>query len=163
MTMTLFSVLKDRLASLYGSVIRCTSWTPSSTSSSAVSNCREPPTAPSTVRSAPVDRCTSKPISISFAITPCTCASLARSRMTTTIWLPFFLRFYCLGDPLEMPRLVDDALEQAFHRLLVERTVVDRLHVLQDFRFPLRLVDRDRHLALDAPDLQRTRGARVQQ
>ena len=53
MVMTVFSCLKVRLASLYGSVIRCTSCTPSSTSSSAVSNWREPPTAPSTVRSAP--------------------------------------------------------------------------------------------------------------
>ena len=63
MVMTVFSGLKLRLASLYGSVIRWTSWTPSSTSSSAVSNCAMPPTAPSTVRSAPVDRWTSKPIS----------------------------------------------------------------------------------------------------
>ena len=36
---------------------------------------RLPPTAPITVRSAPVDRCTSKPISTSCAITRCTCSS----------------------------------------------------------------------------------------
>ena len=54
--MIVFSGLKVRLASLYGSVIRSTSCTPSSTCTSAGSKARFPPTAPMTVRSAPVDR-----------------------------------------------------------------------------------------------------------
>src|SRR5688500_13122194 len=143
--------------------MRCTSWTPSSTSSSAVSNCREPPTAPSTVRSAPVERCTSNPISISLAMTPCTWASVARSRMTTTIWLTFFLRLYFVRDPLQMPRLVDDPLEEALDGLLIQRAVVDRLDVAQPLVLPLRLVDGHAHVALHPSNLQRARRACIQQ
>jgi hypothetical protein len=82
---TLFSGLNVRLASLYGSVMRSTSCTPSSTSSRRGSPARLPPTAPMTVRSAPVDRWTSNPISTSCEITRCTCSSVARSCITTTI------------------------------------------------------------------------------
>src|SRR3954469_9491610 len=164
MTMTLFSVLKDRLASLYGSVIRCTSCTPSSTSRSAVSNCRDPPTAPSTVRSAPVDRCTSKPISISLPMTLWTCSSVARSRMTTTmVFSLLMIRFYRFGNPFEMPRLIDDPLEQPLDGRHVERPVVPGLHVLEHFRFAFRLVNRPPHRALDAPDLERAGRPRVEQ
>src|SRR5687768_383579 len=125
--------------------MRCTSWTPSSTSSSAVSNCRDPPTAPSTVRSAPVDRCTSNPISISLAMTLCTCSSLAFSRMTTTICLAFFLGLYFVRDPLQMPGLVDDPLEQALDGVLVQRSRVQRLDVLKHFALAFRLIDRHTH------------------
>ena len=84
-----------------------------------------PPTAPSTVRSAPVDRWTSKPISVSLAMTFWTCASLARSRMTTTMAMPSFLGFGTFfGNPFQVPGLVDDALEQPLHRRLVQRTEV---------------------------------------
>src|SRR6185295_12870532 len=83
---TLFSGLNVRLASLYGSVMRRTSCTPSSTSSNRGSATRLPPTAPITVRSAPVDRCTSNPISTSCEITRWTWSSVARSCITTTIF-----------------------------------------------------------------------------
>jgi hypothetical protein len=68
MVTTVPSGLKVRLASLYGEEIRSTSWTPSSISIRPVSGCPWP-TAPSTVRSTPVDRCTSMPISIRRATT----------------------------------------------------------------------------------------------
>src|SRR5450759_4281718 len=149
---TVFSVLNERLASLYGSVIRCTSWTPSRTSSSAVSNWRDPPTAPSTVRSAPLERCTSKPISVSFAMALCTCASLARSRITTTMSVLFLLQLYFVGDPFQMPGFVDDPFEQALDRRLVERSLVQSLHVREHLGFAFGLVDRDAHLALQQAD-----------
>ena len=81
---TVSSGLNVRLASLYGSLIRSTSWTPSSNSTSRGSTLPLP-TTPSTVREAPDDRCTSMPSSTRWAITCSTCASLARSFMTTTI------------------------------------------------------------------------------
>ncbi len=81
---TVSSGLKVRLASLYGSEMRSTSCTPSSISISAVSGC-PCPTAPSTVRVTPVDRCTSIPISTSRATTCSICASVARSSITTTM------------------------------------------------------------------------------
>ncbi len=132
---TVFSGLKVRPASLYGSVIRTTSWTPSNTSRSRVSNWRLPPTAPSTVRSAPVDRCTSNPICVNCAITCCTCSSVARSCITTTMSSPlplactFVAGVLDLGFPFEPPRLVDDALEQPLDRGVVQRTRIDALDV----------------------------------
>src|SRR3954462_7361884 len=153
--------------------MRWTSCTPSSTSRSAVSNCRDPPTAPSTVRSAPVDRCTSKPISISLPMTLWTCSSVARSRMTTTmVFSLLMIRFYRFGNPFEMPRLIDDPLEQPLDRRHVERPVVPPhcgrpvvpgLDVLEHFRFAFRLVNRHPHRALDAPDLERAGRPRVEQ
>ena len=71
---TVSSGLKVRLASLYGSEIRTTSCTPSSSSISPASG-RPCPTAPSTVRVTPVERCTSMPISTSRATTCSICAS----------------------------------------------------------------------------------------
>ena len=52
-----------------------------------------------------------------------TCASVARSRMTTTmaICFLFFVRLYFFRDPLEVACLVDDPLEQALDCRLVER------------------------------------------
>ena len=54
------SGLKVRLARLYGSVMRSTSWTPSRSSISSFSTLCAP-TTPSTVRVAPDERCTSMP------------------------------------------------------------------------------------------------------
>src|SRR5438067_4535742 len=81
---TVGSGLNVRLASLYGEVIRSTSWTPSSISISPASGCPLP-TAPSTVLVTPVDRWTSIPISTRRFTTCSICASLARSSITTTI------------------------------------------------------------------------------
>ena len=81
---TVSSGLKVRLASLYGSLMRSTSCTPSSISISRGSTLPLP-TTPSTVRDAPVERCTSMPSSTRWAMTFSTCASLARSFITTTI------------------------------------------------------------------------------
>src|SRR6185436_3132412 len=129
--------------------MRSTSCTPSSTSSSRGSPSRLPPTAPITVRSAPVERCTSNPISTSCEMTRCTCSSVARSCMTTTmIALHFdaglkacatypnssFYRPVC--DPLETPGLVDDPLEQPFDGAVVQRSAVDPLHVVEHLRLP---------------------------
>src|SRR4029453_7948280 len=75
---------KVRLARLYGSVMRSTSWTPSSSPISSGSILWAP-TTPSTVRVTPDDRCTSIPSSIRRAITASTCASGARSFITTTM------------------------------------------------------------------------------
>src|SRR5262249_55528940 len=73
------------------------------------------------------------------------------------------LRLYFFSDPLEVPRLVDDAFEEPLDDLIVERPVVERLHVLQHFLLALRLVDRNAHLALQPADLERACRARVQQ
>ena len=81
---TVSSGLNVRLASLYGSEMRTTSCTPSSISISPGSGC-PCPTAPSTVRVTPVERCTSIPISTSRATTCSICASVARSSITTTM------------------------------------------------------------------------------
>src|SRR4029453_18067789 len=133
--------------------MRSTSCTPSSTSSRRWSNCRLPPTAPSTVRSAPVDRCTSNPISTSCAITFCTCSSVARSCITTTISVPFFISG--LRFALQAPRLVYHSLEQALHRLVVQRSRVDLLHVRQDFGLARWLIDLQAQQLLLASDLER--------
>ena len=70
---------------------------------------------------------------------------------------------YFFGDPFEVAGLVDDALEQPLHRRVVERTEVRLFDVAQHFRLARRLVDRDLHLAFQPADLERARGARVQQ
>src|SRR6185437_13285711 len=67
--------------------MRWTSPTPERTSMSRISNSRRAPTAPSTVCLAPVERCTSKPISIRRSMTFCTCSSVAASCMATIMVL----------------------------------------------------------------------------
>ena len=84
MVTTVPSGLNVRLASLYGSVIRRTSCTPSMTSINAGSTLCAP-TTPRTDRFTPVERCTSMPCSTRLATTFSICASVARSSMTTTM------------------------------------------------------------------------------
>src|SRR4051812_3025177 len=148
---TVLSRLNVRLASLYGSEIRTTSFTPSRTSSSRGSRCRPAPTAPSTVRCAPVERCTSNPCSTRCATTFWICSSLAPSAITTTMdHSPLALR---TGGPREslMPALghrafeaaglVDDPFEQPRHGVAIERARVDAADVPQHRFLARRLVD----------------------
>src|SRR5574338_731618 len=164
-TTTVLSGLNVRLASLYGSVIRKTSCTPSSTSINRGSASRCPPTAPSTVRSAPVERCTSKPISTRCAITCCTCSSVARSSITTTMDTPqsLILSVLRLRHTFEAPRLIADPFEEPPDRGRIERARVDAFHVLEHLVFALRLVDRQAERLLRFPDGERAGGALVQQ
>src|SRR5262249_42870867 len=140
-----------------------TSCTPSSISIRPASGC-PCPTAPSTVRSTPVERCTSIPISIRRATTFSICSSVARSCMTTTIVpaaspVPVLM---LLGPdvlavnqtPFEASRLVDDAFEQPRNGVRSERALGgDAAHVGQDLLLPLRLIDLDAELLLQLADL----------
>src|SRR6185295_7076342 len=188
--MTVGSCLNVRLASLYGSVIRSTSWTPSSSSISALSGC-PCPTAPSTVRVTPVDRCTSMPISTRRATTCSIWASVARSSITTTMasvsekgavplfhsllrkrgTAPFSARLRFRGfvlavnqSPLQPPRLVDDPLEQPRDRVGAERAFGrDAADVREHLLLALGLIDLDPELLLDPADLAGDARALVQQ
>src|SRR5262249_37601267 len=173
-----------RLASLYGEVMRSTSWTPSSISIRPGSGCPWP-TAPSTVRVTPVDRCTSIPISTRRFTTCSICASLARSSMTTTIavslqsvaaragdWglvigqslIPNPLSLAMNQAPFEAPRFVDDPFEQPRDRVRSERPFRrDAAHVREHLLLALRLIHLDPQLLLQLADLARDARALVQQ
>src|SRR5262245_34188148 len=178
---TVGSGLNVLLASLYGDEIRSTSWTPSSISINPASGvpC---PTAPSTVRVTPVDRCTSMPISTRRFTTSSICSSVARSCITTTILFSscqlsalqlcrlqtsdFRLRFSVAVNhaALETPRFVDDAFEQPGDRVRPQRTLGrDPPHVRQHLLLALGLIHLHAELFLDAPDLARNAGALVEQ
>src|SRR5438093_217346 len=134
------------------------------------------PTAPSTVRVTPVDRCTSIPISTRRFTTCSICASVARSCMTTTIGslrlsalaVSFQLRFRfnVLVDhaALEPPRFVDDAFEQPRDGVGTERSLRrDAAHVREHLLLALGLIHLDAELLLDPPDLARDAGALVEE
>ena len=200
--MTVFSGLNVRLASLYGSVIRSTSCTPSSTSSSRGSPCaiaadradhgpqrarravhveshlhelrdhaldllvgraflhdhnhdvpascyrhRSPPALRDRLVTAPRGRCVSPPT-----------AGLPLCRRRPSIVMGR------LRDPLEPPRLVDDALEQPRDRVVVERAPVRRAWTcVEHLPLAVGLVDLQAERVLDLADLQRARRALVQQ
>src|SRR3954471_7549466 len=141
------SDLKVRLASLYGSVIRRTSCTPSSSSISALSG-RPCPTAPSTVRVTPVDRCTSIPISTRRATTDSIWASDARSSITTTMTIALqrqasrpALLVFVQNAPLQAARFVDNPFEQPRDRVRSQRPLGrDAAHVREHLLLALRLV-----------------------
>src|SRR5262252_977100 len=182
------SGLKVLLASLYGSEIRSTSCTPSSSSMSALSGC-PCPTAPSTVRVTPVDRCTSMPISTSRATTCSICASLARSSITTTMACvsPFAGVKFCTTvisfhrharrralllvvkipvdePPLEAARFVDDALEQPRDRVGTERAFgCDAADVREHLLLAFGLIHLGADLLLEPADLTGHAGAFIQQ
>src|SRR4030095_10233934 len=107
---------KVRLARLYGSVMRSTSWTPSRMPINSGSILWAP-TTPSTVRVTPDDRWTSIPSSIRRWMTESICASVARSFITTTMTLLSDRRTevftggtrFAFGSPC----LVNDAFEDA--------------------------------------------------
>src|SRR5574341_1120540 len=100
-------------------MIRWASLTASITSKSAGSKCAAGPTPPNTVCTTPVERCTAKPSDTRRSITACIWASVAPSCITTNIDT---LLLHPL--PLHLPHLVDDALEDAPHRLRAQGTVV---------------------------------------
>src|SRR5262245_42407821 len=74
-----------------------------------------------------------------------TCSSVARSCMTTTMAASYVpaasAALLFVGDPLQPAVLVDDALEQPLDGAVVERTLIDVLHVLEHLRFPAGLVE----------------------
>ncbi len=79
-----------------------------------------PPTPPSTVWITPVERWTLKPISTRRSITASICCSVAPCCITTNIYLaPVSMRV-----ALNLPHFVDDALEDATHRGLIERPLI---------------------------------------
>src|SRR5258705_47762 len=115
---TVSSGLNVRLARLYGSVMRSTSWTPSRMPINSGSILCAP-TTPRTVRVTPDDRWTSMPSSIRRAMTASICASEARSFMTTTMPLlsngrteVFAGRARFASGP---PRFIDDAFKDPDH------------------------------------------------
>src|SRR5215203_1568842 len=103
-------------------------------------------------------------------MTRCTCSSVARSCITTTICTslqrlsfrrPVLLRR--VRDPLESSRFVDDPFEQPLHRLIVQWPHVDPLDVTEHLRFARRLVDLQPGELFLVTDLERARGAFVQE
>src|SRR5688572_17686505 len=150
--------------------MRSTSCTPSINSIRRGSTV-PPPTTPSTTRSAPVERCTSMPISTSCAMTASTCVSEAFSFMTTTIISLYFryslfvirylfcvtalLRFSFRFDALNPSHLVHYAFVEPRDDIAVERPakrVVHFAHVRDHVLLALRLVDRLAKLVLQAAD-----------
>src|SRR5437762_1369490 len=57
------------------------------------------------------------------------------------------------GQPLQPPRLVDDALEHPLDRRRIQGSGIVAHHPLQDPRLPLRRVHRQPQAPLDAADL----------
>src|SRR5919106_2548436 len=174
---TVPSGLKVRLASLYGEEILTTSWTPSSISIRPGSGC-PCPTAPSTVRSTPVDRCTSMPISTRRATTCAIWSSVARSCMTTTMVcfasnLPRISRLPILRDrgdlavdhaPFEPSGLIDDALEQPCDGVRPQRPFhCDVPHVLEHLLLALGLIQLDALFFFHPSDFARHARALVQE
>src|SRR5260221_3812032 len=172
---TVFSGRNVRLESLYGSLTRTTSWTPSISSNSRGSISSTFPTTPSTVCSEPVERCTSKPRAVSSAMTcsmfpsvVCFCITMT---MSSPIWRAvgrrtasgtraaadhprgFDLPFVGCGFALYAPGLVDDSLEEPAHGDAVERTLGRSLGTPKHLLFALRRVDRQAEDGLHFSDL----------
>src|SRR5688572_15161698 len=162
--------------------MRITSWTPSRMPIISLSTLPAP-TTPRTVRVAPDDRCTSIPHSINRAMTMSTCASVARSSITTIMTsspLPV-LRAFCIrsftegrsravaahaGGPLGPPRFVDDTLENPDDRLGRQGAcqLAGRLpDAVEHLRFPLGLEDRQTRFMLEPAHFHRTRHSYIQQ
>src|SRR5436305_4805441 len=139
-------------------MIRCASLTPSIASYTPGSNSSRPPTPPSTVWITPVERCTSKPSSVSRPITRSICSSVACCCITTSIGLTF-LAFY--SGFLNPPHLIDDAFENTLHRVIRQRPRVVRRYVPVDLVLTLRLIDRHARFSLHAPDLLYNSGSLI--
>ena len=133
-----FSRRNVRLESLYGSLTRTTSCTPSKSSNSRVSIVSTCPTTPSTVWSEPVERWTSNPRLISSDIT--------RSMFPSAV---------CFS--------IDDPLEETADGRAIQRTVAGVLHVMQDFLLAFRRIDGQAENAFNLADLDGVLGALVEQ
>src|SRR5687768_4858798 len=140
--------------------MRITSCTPSSTSISRGSPVL-PPTAPMTVRNAPVERWMSNPMPTSSAMTRSTSSGVARSLMTTT--MSILSLYVSLTEPLQPPGFVDDPFEQPFHGAVVERSAVDCLHVRQHLGLTGRLIHLEPQTFFLRANGQRAFGAGVEQ
>ena len=86
-------------------------------------------------------------------------ASAFRRKRPGRFRLPVF-RF---GHPLQVPRFVDDPFEQPLNCLRTQRARVEPVDVREHFRFPRGLIDVHALFPFDASDLERARGARVEQ
>src|ERR1051325_6272226 len=157
---TVFSRFQVRLVSLYGSLTRTTSCTPSNSSNSRVSMLATSPTTPRTVWSLPVERWTSKPREISSATTFSTFSSAACFSITMTMSSPSLLRG---RFALHAPRLVDDAFEKTAARRAAQGSRGLGLDVQEHLLLPLRGVDGEREHALDLADLHGVLGALVEE
>src|SRR5712692_6118805 len=153
--------------------MRITSRTPSSSSMSRGSTSARWPTAPSTVWLAPVERCTSNPISTSRSITCWICSSLDPSCMTTTMascvplipgWRGLrFLVLFVHYRALDGPRFIEDALKQPADGGVRQRPGVRTGGSLDDLALAVRLVERLVRLALQFPHLDRALRTLVEQ
>src|SRR5258705_234578 len=169
MLTTVSSGLKVRLARLYGSEMRSTSWTPSRMPINSGSILWAP-TTPRTVRVTPDDRWTSIPSSMRRAITASICASVARSFITTTMSLLSNRRSEVFTGGTRFafgaPRLVDDAFEDPDDGVARERArqIQGRLpDLLEHPLLSIGLVDRHAELVFQLADLDRAREPDVQQ
>src|SRR2546426_821515 len=173
--MTVSSGLKVLPASLYGSVIFTTSWTPGMISNSrGSSGVLLAPTTPITVRVAPVDRCASYPFWVRAAITFSTWSSVACSFITMTMGVSSLVILSGSSDPRQssespgpgrpgVPLPATASPRSVALRVRLQRPAVRPLHVAQDLLFSRRLVDRQPALLLDASQFDGAAGPVVQQ
>src|SRR5271169_5262173 len=145
-------------------MMRCASFTPSSTSKSAGSNWPIGPTPPRTVCTAPVDLWTVKPSATRRSMTASICFSVAPSCITTNIressTLAVLLQH---AQALDVAHLVDDTFENPLDAVGAQRSGVVRGHVLEDLVLAAWLVDGEAEVPLHAADFFDDAGALAEQ